>query len=229
MSNPDDLTGVHSLHSAQQAESEWLLARERDPAAPAPSPELAAEYSELEDLLGSLPSGPSDKRWQADVLRAASALALPSRRWWRTRAFRWVMGGAMATAAALAVWLRHPEPPALEIAVRHTGTKRGAPDEPAIDDHLVVTARPGDTGELRVYRSGRTLVARCPNGPGCKGGSRGEQTLEITLDAPVQYQVILVDGVSMAPSDEAMDANAYLEAARAANAHSIVYRTIDVR
>jgi hypothetical protein len=90
-----------------------------------------------------------------------------------------------------------------------------------------VTARPRGAGELRVYRSGRRLIAWCPNGPGCKGGPRGKQTIEITLDAPGKYQIIMVDGVTMAPFDEATDANAYLEAARAANAH-IVYRAIDV-
>ena len=47
----------------------------------------------------------------------------------------------------------------------------------------------------------------------------GEHVIDITLDAPVQYHVILVDGVSDAPPDAAMDV--YLDAARAANARII--------
>ncbi|HEX2689740.1 MAG TPA: hypothetical protein VHN14_24145 [Kofleriaceae bacterium] len=162
------------------------------------------------------------------MLRAAAALASPSRPWWRTKAARWAMGGGMALAAAIAVMLLRPRAPALEIEVRHTGITRSAPDEYVIDDHLVVTARPRHSGDLRVYRSGKTLVARCPNGPGCKRSSHGEQTLEIMLDAPVQYQVILVDGANVDPSAGAEDASKYLEAARTVEARVIVYRTIDV-
>ena len=55
-----------------QAEASWLLAREIDPGAPAPSPQIAADYAELEELLGSLPSGPCDASWHDDVLRAVS-------------------------------------------------------------------------------------------------------------------------------------------------------------
>jgi hypothetical protein len=119
-----------------------------------------------------------------------------------------------------------PRAPALEVAVCHVGATRGDPDEAVVGDHLVVTARPREAGDLRVYRSDGALVARCPDGPGCRGGSDGAQTLEITLDAPVQYQVILVDGVSAALPDGAMDA--YVSAASAANARIIVCSPIDV-
>ena len=90
-------------------------------------------------------------------------------------------------------------------------------------DLLGVDSSPGD---LRVYRADGTLVARCPNGPGCRGEAHGAQIIDITLDAPVQYQVILVDGMSDAPPDAAMDV--YLSAARAANARIIPYSPIDV-
>jgi len=65
-----------------RTESEWLLARELDPSTPAPSPEIAADYAELEDLLSSLPPCALDDSWQEHVLRAASALSSHSR--WRT-------------------------------------------------------------------------------------------------------------------------------------------------
>jgi hypothetical protein len=225
-----DLADVPFLDDAERAESRWLLAREVDPSAPAPSSELAADYAELEDLLGSLSSGASDERWQAEVLRIVSASAPQLQPWWRRAIFRWAMGGALAVAATFVVWIRlprDPEPePELEVALRHTSATRSAPDEHVVGDHLVVTARPRDAGDLRVYRADGTLVARCPNGPGCRGEAHGAQIIDIPLDAPGQYQVILVDGVSDAPPDAAMDV--YLAAARAANARMIPYPPIDV-
>jgi hypothetical protein len=215
MSPPDDQTDVAFLRAMERAEAAWLLAREIDPDAPAPSAEIAADYAELEDLLGSLSSRWSDDSWQEDVLRAVSALS--PRPWWRTVVARWLAAGALATAAAAVVWMLLPRAPTLEVAVRHTRITRGASDELVVGDQLLVTARPREIGDLRVYRrSDGTLVARCPRGPGCMAESAGAQTIEITLDAPGQYQVILVDGLGDALPDGAMDA--YLEAANAMNA-----------
>ena len=209
------------LHDVEQAEVEWLLAREQDPGAPAPSPAITADYAELEDLLGSLPSGDPHDGWYDEVLRAASASAPP---WWRTAGLRWVLGG-VAVAAAV-VWMLLPDPPELEVAVHHLGTTRGSPDEALVGDHLVVTARPLEVGDLRVYRSDGLLIARCPHGPGCSRGSHSAQTIEITLGAPVQYRVILVDGASHASPDGSMDG--YLDAARAAHARITLHQPIDV-
>lgn len=234
MSERDDLAEAQFLHPTERAESEWLLAREHDPRAPPPSPEIAADYAVIEDLLGSLPAGPSDEGWQEDVWRALSASIRPastplastvSPPWWRTPVSRWSMGGALVAAAAVIVLILLPRAPELEVTTSHIGAMRGASDEVVVGDHLVVTARPREVGDLRVYRSDGMLVARCPNGPGCRNGSREEQTIEITLDAPVQYQVILVDGGNALP-DGAMDA--YVDAARAANARIIMYPPIDV-
>jgi len=119
-----------------------------------------------------------------------------------------------------------PRAPELAVAVRYISNTRSAPGEVVIGDQLVVTARPREIGDLRVYRSDGVLVARCPNGPGCTGGSRGAQTIEITLDAPMQYQVILVDGTNAAPPDGTLDV--YLEAARAMKARVTLYPLIDV-
>jgi len=214
------------INDVDRAEAEWLLAREVDPSAPAPSSEIAADYAEIEDLLATLSSGSYDESWHEDVLRAIAAAALPSQPWWRTTVSRWVMSGALATAAAVIVWLLLPRGPELEVAVRHIGVTRSAPSEVVVGDHLVVTARPREAGDLRIYRADGKLVARCPNGPGCRGGSHGAQTIDIRLDAPVSYQVILVDGAIEALPDGEMDG--YLRAANAANAHVILYPLIDV-
>jgi hypothetical protein len=211
---------------AKRAESEWLLAREHDPTAPAPTSEIAADYAQIEDLLGSLPSGPSDGTWRAELLRAASASARRSRPWWRTRVSWWVMGGAVAVAAIAAVWMSIPRGSPLEVAIHHTRATRNAPDEVAVGDQLVITARPRKAGDLRVYRSDGKLLARCPNGAGCRAGSHGQQIIVITLDAPAQYKVILVDDVSDALPDGAMDV--YIDAAGAANARVTKYPPIDV-
>ena len=215
------------INDLDRAESEWLLAREVDPSAPAPSSEIAADYAEIEDLLATLSSGSYDESWHEDVLRAISAATLPSQPWWRMTVSRWVMSGALAMAAAVIVWLLLPRGPELEVVVRHIGITRSAPGEVVVGDHLVVTARPHGAGDLRIYRSDDgKLVARCPNGPGCRGGSHGAQTIDIRLDAPVPYQVILVDGVTEALPDGDMDG--YLRAASAANADVIRYPPIDV-
>jgi len=212
---------------AARAESAWLLARENDPSAPPPSPEIAADYAELEDLLASLPSAPPDDHWKDQVLWAARALS-PRQRW-RTTIFSWILGGGLAAAAAAIVWMLLPHAPELAVAVRHLRKTRGRLGDVVVGDQLVVTVRPQTVGDLRVYRLDRSegaLVARCPNGPGCTGGSHGEQTLELTLDAPVQYQVIFVDGATDDPPDGTKDA--YLEAARARKARIISYPPIDV-
>jgi hypothetical protein len=214
-----DLADMLFISDAERAASEWLLARERDPAATAPTSEIAPDYAQIEGLLDSLPSGPADGAWRAQLLRAASAAPR------RSRASVWVFGGAIATATtAIAVWLLLPRAP-LVVATHHAHATRGAPDEVAVGDQLVVTARPRKAGNLRVYRSDGRLIARCPNGPGCRAGSHGEQTIEITLDAPARYDVILVDDVSDALPDGAKDV--YVDAANAARA-CVIKHSIDV-
>jgi hypothetical protein len=210
----------------ERAEAAWLLARDLDPTAAAPSPELAADHAELADLLASLPAGDGDERWQADVLRAARAMSAPRRPWWRTAAARWTAAGALAAAAGVALVVRAPHAAVLEIAVRHRGTSRGS-DTAALGDRLVITARPERTGDLRVYRADGVLVARCPGGPTCPTGAPDPLVVELTLDAPVSYQVILVDQLDAALPGGAMDV--YVDAARAAHARITLSHPIDVR
>jgi len=225
---PNDLADAPFIDDAERAESAWLLAREHDPNAPAPSSKIASDYAELEDLLGNLPSGPADESWQDEVLRTAAASASPPRPWRRRAIARWTTGEALVAAAAVAVLLLRPRPRTdeLEIAIRHTSATRGDSQEAVVGDRLVVRARPHGAGDLRVFRSGGTLVARCPDGPGCSASAHGEYTIEITLDAPVRYQVILVVGMVNASPGGTMDA--YLDAAREANARILMHQPIDV-
>jgi hypothetical protein len=75
----DDLVDAPFIDDDERAESEWLLARDHDPAAQAPSSMLASDYAELEGLLGNLPAGVADESWHEDVLRAAVSSAPASR------------------------------------------------------------------------------------------------------------------------------------------------------
>lgn len=213
------------MSDPEAPESKWLRARDSDPAAPAPSSEIARDYEEIEDLLASLPVGAPDPAWQEEVLRMAS----------RRKVFRWTLGGALVTAAAAAaaVLLFPRTPVELEVEVLPDNTRgdshkgpRSEPREAAVGDHLVITARPPGQGDLRVYGPGGKLVAKCPDGPSCTSAAQGQYTLDVPLDAPVHYHVILVVGRSDAPVGASMDE--YLDAARAANARIISYPPIDV-
>lgn len=225
----DDLAEVAFLDDAERAESAWLFARERDPLAPAPSSKIANDYAVIEDLLGNLPPGVPDESWHEEVLRAASFATSPSRPWWRGTGSRWAMGGAFVTAAVVAVLLLIPRAPGteLEVTIVRGGSTRSDSKEAGVGDHLVVTARPRGAGDLRVFRSDGTLVARCPDGPACRASVHGDYTIEVTLDVPVHYQVILVIGMGNAFHDGTMDA--YLDAARLAQARIVTYPRIDVR
>lgn len=214
------------VSDAEAPESRWLRARDSDPTAPAPSPEIARDYEEIEELLASLPMGAPDPAWQEEVLRTAA----------RRKVFRWTLGGALVTAAAAATAaiLLFPRTPAeLEVEVlpgnmrgdSHKG--RSEPREAAVGDHLVITATPRGQGDLRVYRPDGKLVAKCPGGPSCTSAAQGQYTLDVPLDAPVHYRVILVVGRSDAPVGATMDE--FLDAARVANARIISYPSIDVR
>jgi len=223
-----DLVDAPFLDAAERAEAGWLLARARDPGAPAPSSAIAHDYAELEDLLGTLPVGPSDDSWQDEVLRLASPPVSPSRPRRRGHAYRWAIAGSLLAAAALAVVVLGPRPRGdeLEVAIRHGDLARGDSQEAVVGDRLRIRARPGGAGELRVYRAGATLVARCPGGPGCATPADGEHAIEVVLDAPVPYYVILVVGRTGDLPDGSMDT--YIDAARAANVRIVTYPPIVV-
>jgi len=232
----DDLADPPPGSDAERAESAWLLARDHDPFAPAPSPQIAGEYGEIEDLLRTLPPGPDDG-WQAEVLRAASALAPSSRPRRRASRVLWGMGGAIAAVAVVVVVVLHPRPAGdeLDVAIRHVDKTRGDSGQVVIGDQLIVRAPaapderdprdPRAQRALRVFRSGAP-VAWCPGGPGCTTAHDGAQVIDLTLDAPVRYQVLLVVGMPQRPRDDTLEA--YLDAARAANARIVAHEPIDV-
>ena len=221
----DDPSEAPFIDEMERAESTWLLTRQDDPGAAPPSSKIASEYVELEGLLHTLPTGSPDQSWHDDVLRAASPSARRSRQWWGSRA-GWTGVAALVAVAAVVVLVRRPRAPAeLEVAIRHVNGARGD-SEVVVGDHAVVSARPGTAADLRVFRYDGTLVARCPDGTGCRIPAPGQYILEVPLDAPVRYHVVLVTGMSRALPLSTMDT--YIDAARAADAHIVMYPPIDV-
>jgi hypothetical protein len=126
------------LDDAERAESDWLLARDSDRWAPAPSSKIASDHAELEDLLGDLPLGPADPSWQEEVLRTAAALASPPRRW-QPRAIAGSTGAVLIATAAAAAWLLWPRPDAgeLDVAIRHVDRTRSDLDDVVVGDRLI--------------------------------------------------------------------------------------------
>lgn len=228
-SAPDDLASAPFADGEERAEFDWLCRRESDASAPPPTQEIANQYGQVEELLADMAPVSSDEAWQDEVLRIAttsptSSSTLPRR---RRAPFRWAVGGALgAAAAALAVWFALPSPAVLEVAIRHGDMTRSDPGETVVGDVLIVKATPHEPGDLRVYRSDGALVGRCPDGPACIPRADGQYLIEITLDSPVRYQVLLVLGQRRAQLAGTMED--YIDTARAANARIIQYEPIDV-
>jgi hypothetical protein len=230
-SEAEQLVNVPPLDETERAESMWLLARDSDPSAVPPSPATARDYQEIEDLLGNLPPRTADTGWHKEVLRRVADQVPAPLPWWRRTSIRWAITGAFVAGAAALLISRPPRPPQspeLEVATWRAGEPRDL-DGVSVGDRLVVTARPrAGIGDLRIYLPNGTLVARCPRGPACSI-SNGREVIDITLEKPVQYQVILAVMAADAAHELPGDAmQAYLDAARAANARIILSPPIDV-
>lgn len=223
---PGDIESAPFVDDDERAEARWLLARETDPGAAAPSEGVAREYERLEGLLGDLPPGAVDDSWHDAVLKAAARRAAPPRR--RRSIYRWAIGSAVAAAAAIAVLLFVRRPPDLEVTTWHGDAVRSA-GEVALHDHVLVEAHPrGGSGELRVFDASGALVARCPGGPSCRSTSGDHHVIEFTVEKLSPYQVILVvgDGAARLPEGAMGD---YLKAVRAAGGHVVQDRLINPR
>jgi hypothetical protein len=225
-----DLVQAPFLDDLERAEAAWLAARDADPTAPAPSPALQRDYAELEDLLDNLPLAVDQDGWQEEVLRRASAPATPLRPPIRRRTAWWAAGGLLAAAAVAFLVLRPGSRPALgdlEIEIRRGDQVRGDDAQAAVGDHLVIRGRSLATGDLRVFRADGVLVGHCPEGPGCMVTADGGRSLEVALDQPVSYRLILVTGLTGNLPEGTRDE--YLDAVRAANAHIKKESKIEVK
>lgn len=206
-------------------EARWLMAREADPSAPAPSAQTASEYAELHELLTSLPDAAGNDGWQQALLKQLRTTppAAPEPPWWRRRWVSWSAAGVLMAAAALTLWwLSRPAGPTLEVITISRLDKRT--EEIAVGDRLVVIARPRGTADLRVFRASGELVAGCPAGPACTSASADELRIELILDAPDHYQVILARGPRQPIVADTL--NEYVDGSRAAGA-SLTIREVE--
>lgn len=207
---------------AEDAESEWLRARSRDPGAAPPSPALVREHAQLEGMLGNLPARRVDESWHDDVLKAAMAHQRTTRRRWTAAIL-----GAAAAVSVIWLWPAHqPRDPALNVWIRHpNGETLG---DARIGDHLMVRARLEADSDLRVYRESTELRARCPGGPFCSVSpdAPDEKQIDLPLELPGVYDVLLVIGAGAISPEATMDD--YLVAAHAAHAR-VESRQVNVR
>ena len=204
---------------AEDAESVWLCARQRNLDAPPPSLMLAREHAQLEGMLGNLPSLRVEDSWHDEVLRAAIRAHRRSTRG------RWTAALLSVAAVVGGAALSRPRPvrgPELELEVRRNQITRGS--EPSVGDQLGIIARSDSDSDLRVYYNGVALLARCPGDPRCAypGGPRNEQILKLSLNAPGEYDVMLVVSTGRAFPGASMDE--YLSAVVTAEARFVTRR-----
>jgi len=191
------------LKRAEDAELAWLCARRRNPDAPPPSLALAREHAQLESTLRNLPSIRVENNWHDEVLRTA----LRAHR--RTTRGKWTAALLMSmavVAGGTALW-RPARGPELTLEFSYKQVTRGGELSASIGDKLLVTAWADSDSELRVYRNGFALLAHCPGDSRCAspGGARNEQRLELSLDVPGDYDIILVVSAGRAFAGASMD------------------------
>jgi hypothetical protein len=197
----------------RKADEAWLLARESAEAGAevaAPSDETRRVYDALAAELAQLPAPRAPAGWRARMLAALdepvaveppapapapAAKATPRRRWWL------VAAPLAAAAAALLVWRASAERPhelALHVEVRKGDVVRRAGEAPAVGDIFVARVLLPGAGELRVYRNGTHMVARCPGHTAClpvrRVGDRDEHAIELPMPSKGEYRALVIDG-----------------------------------
>jgi hypothetical protein len=149
--------------------------------------------------------------WEARVLAAVEPK--PRRRWW------WLAMPALALAIAVVVLppLLTPRPSPLALRIERSPNPRPARGDTQVGDRIRATVHGGAGHQaIWVYRGETDLVAVCPGGPGCGGGSE-TLTLDLTLDRIGSYRVIALSSAAALPVPRgAFDAD--LAAAMAAEA-----------
>jgi hypothetical protein len=231
----DDYSNPTFDSDAERAEHEWLIAREANPDAVPPSPEVAQCYAHLESLLSSLPAPADDAHWQEALLKRAAERGdspSPARRPWRRRPEVYATAGAIFAVAAILLIFLYPRKPtidpdaaiALAYTITHSGTQRADPKDAAIHDSFESRLPRGDN-DLRIYRPDGSLAARCPEGPGCTTTAGGSQ-LHVQLDLPGRYSVFLVVGTTKIPIDGTK--SEFLERVRVVQARMEPPRVFDV-
>lgn len=237
--SPDeDLTVLEPPPQNERERSEvtWLLERENNPEALAPSPEVANDYAELERLLQTLPEGDEDDSWQEELVRRVAAVrptvagreAGSSVRKekegtrWRQRPVRLVAGGLFAALVVVLIAIKLPRRSADEqsriMPVLVSKAPMRGSSRYSLEDTIRIRERPSEQGDLRVFRlrdQSAISVAQCPGGLGCQVERDGTLVLDYKFAGPGDYIAVFVDGRVEAPSDASLEV--FLHAATTAN------------
>lgn len=222
----EDLSTLPFLNDAERAEHDWLIARETDPDAPAPSAKAAAEYDHLEGMLRTLPEPALSDRWRDSLMQRARASKTngPPVATGPRRAVRWgIAATGLAAAATIVLVLRAPpDGPTAPYAIMSQGGKRGG-DAPGVHwgakrahvgDHVRSEPLSSTRRATRLYRMGETreLLAACPGGRAC---GRDDQ-FKLMLDRPGRYIFFQVMNTTQSLAAAPDDIEQFQEAAKAA-------------
>lgn len=189
----------------RKADEAWLLARESaedGTTVAAPSDETRRVYDALAAELAQLPAVPAPAGWRDRMLAALDEpAAAPAPRPRPTRRWALIAAPLALAAAVLLIWRLSADQPqqiAVDVEVRAGDVVRRAGEAPAVGDLLVARVLLPGAGELRVYRNGSHLVARCPGHKAClpvrRVGDRDEHAIELPMTSKGEYRAVVIDG-----------------------------------
>jgi hypothetical protein len=189
----------------------WVLAKEAGVAPPTIDAARAAQYELLKTLLAEEEKAEPPKGWEARLMTALPADALPKSR--RLRGSGLVAVAAVGLAAAVVLMVNRQRSddafePRLTLGVLRGEDPHRGPTA-AVGDSLELKLEVGAQGELRLYRTSGELVARCPGDQRCRESSVDHHrilTLVFQLTEPETYRAV---GLSQAlgPSSAGLDAD----------------------
>ncbi|MEM7156650.1 MAG: hypothetical protein AAF799_27630 [Myxococcota bacterium] len=212
-------------------ELEAYLAIERGEPVPPGSEGWAERHAEVVGLLEGLDRAPAedDDGWKDEVLERALATAQPE----PSRFNGVAIGIVVAAAAALVLVLSSPAPPVDPGSSHGSGLLRVSIEGPdGVRGHAAVGSTitldvPAQGGaELRIYRNGRELLARCTSAT-CETGPQGLR-LSFVVPQPGRYQPVILRAVSGAPLPASGTLGADLRQAREAGATVRLGETVRV-
>jgi hypothetical protein len=222
-------------HKADEA---WLLARESaedGTAVAAPSDETRRVYDALAAELAQLPAVPAPAGWRDRMLAALDEpVAAPAPRPRPARRWALIAAPLAAAAAVLLIWrlsADRPQQIAIDVEVRAGDVVRRAGEAPAVGDLFIARVLLPGAGELRVYRNGTHMVARCPGHKAClpvrRVGDRDEHAIELPMTSKGEYRAVVIDGAIGLDLTSTLDGDVRDATERGARVH--VGKPISVR
>jgi hypothetical protein len=155
-----------------------------------------AEYVRIAAALAQESTRPLPPLWKERTLARIRAGQIARR---RRRAL--AAGFAIAAAAAFLIWTAIPRDPRMHVSFEGDGREwRGAQAHPGSVMLIAADAGSHRRFEVRIYREGRRLVARCPGdaAPACRVDGEAAD-VRYALTATGEYQVLLLISSSPLP------------------------------